>query len=140
MSDELLRQYRKTRDNISKLIEDSNNSWPYRQTLRDLDWTIFYMEHGYTPDVLGEQVGDFSVDPADLDKFPQPEKESFHDPPPEEVLEPYEGFLSDRQYEVLKLRIDGHSNSEISEILSVSRSTVRVHYDRAITKIQALFW
>lgn len=44
--------------------------------------------------------------------------------------------LTDQQRRVLELRLDGHSSREIAEALDVSRRTVRIHLERAITKLR----
>ncbi len=45
--------------------------------------------------------------------------------------------LTDREREVLKLLVEGRSNPEIAEILSVSRSTVKTHVSHIFEKLGA---
>jgi DNA-binding NarL/FixJ family response regulator len=45
--------------------------------------------------------------------------------------------LSDREREVLRLMADGHSNSEIAELLFVGAATVKTHVARILQKLPA---
>jgi two-component system, NarL family, response regulator LiaR len=44
--------------------------------------------------------------------------------------------LSDREIEVLKLLVEGHSNDAIAEALFLSKSTIKSHLRRIMTKFE----
>jgi DNA-binding NarL/FixJ family response regulator len=44
--------------------------------------------------------------------------------------------LSDREMEVLKLLVEGHSNDAIAEALFLSKSTIKSHLRRIMTKFE----
>jgi DNA-binding NarL/FixJ family response regulator len=45
--------------------------------------------------------------------------------------------ITQREYEVLKLVAEGHSNLEISKALFISESTVKTHVSSMMTKLEA---
>jgi DNA-binding NarL/FixJ family response regulator len=45
--------------------------------------------------------------------------------------------ITPREYEVLKLLANGHSNFEISQALFISESTVKTHVSNLMTKLDA---
>jgi DNA-binding NarL/FixJ family response regulator len=49
---------------------------------------------------------------------------------------PSEFTLSDRELEVLKLLVEGHSNGAIAEALFLSESTIKAHLRSIVTKFE----
>lgn len=53
-----------------------------------------------------------------------------------QVTDVIETVISGRKYEVLLLRSQGKTYSEIALLLSISKSAVQSHYRRAVTQVQ----
>ena len=52
-----------------------------------------------------------------------------------ELVEPKDAGLSTREFEVLKLIAEGHSNKEIAEQLFISANTVKTHSSNLFSKL-----
>ncbi|MGM0581183.1 MAG: response regulator transcription factor [Bacteroidota bacterium] len=55
-----------------------------------------------------------------------------------EHLKEFDGFVSNRELEILKLISEGYNSSKISEILFISRHTVDTHRKNIVKKLEAI--
>lgn len=66
---------------------------------------------------------------------PSKKTESIEKPDPEKQLKKL--GITQREYEVLRLIAEGHSNQEISDALFISESTVKTHVSNVLVKLDA---